>query len=1082
MKVAGSDVSFPQLEREVLAAWEKGQTFKASLDHRAKAPEFAFYDGPPFANGLPHYGHLLANTLKDTVPRYWTMRGFKVERRFGWDCHGLPVEYEIEKRDKLKGRTDILAMGVAKFNEECRSSVLHYAKEWEKTITRLGRWVDWKNQYRTMDKSFMESVWWVFTQLYEKGLVYRDYKVVPYSPRITAVLSNFEANQNYKDVQDPAITVKFKLRGEDGFFLAWTTTPWTLISNLALAVGPDIDYVKVREKSSGEILWLAEARLPAYFKKQKGETAEPFEVLETVKGSQLAGKSYEPLFSYFKDQANSFCVFADAYVTTEDGTGIVHQAPAYGEDDFRVCRKGGIELVDPLDEEARFRPQIAEYAGQFCKDADKEIIKRLKAEGKLYKQDVLVHSYPFCERTDTPLIYRAIPAWYVAVEKLNKDLVANNQKINWVPGHLKDGRMGKWLENARDWAISRNRFWGTPLPIWECRTDPAHVRVFGDVPSLERATGKKIDDLHKHFIDDLEVECPACKSKMRRVPEVFDCWFESGSMPYAQLHYPFENKDRFEHVFPADFIAEGLDQTRGWFYTLSVLSTALFNRPAFKNVVVNGIICDETGRKMSKRHRNYTPPEDLLEKYGADSVRLYMLNSPILRGEDLIFSDRGVLETTRAVLLPLWNAHSFLATYAAADGWKPEASLAAGKAPAAVDELDRWILSRLQSLAAGVHQQMERYHLYAVIPLVIDFIEDLTNWYIRLSRRRFWGGAASTDEDEGSAVMDGSSGANAGGEKGDPLAYATLFHVLCEFSKIFAPFAPFVSERIFENLTHGLSSAPASVHLTDMPMPVERLIDKDLEERMALVRRVTNLGRSLRAKHQIKTRQVLPSIQVITRNEGDHGIIEAGAATIRQELNIKAIDFSTDEARFVRLGVKPNLRTLGKRLGGQLNTVRVALEKITASHDDVAALLRDLETSGSVTVAGFSLSEEDFLIERGPKDDRLIATEKGVTVLLDTRLSEELLREGLARELINRIQRMRKESGLNVSDRIKVRYAASGRAVDALRDFHAYIADETLAVLMEPAPGPQDLSAVMGPDHQKFSLDGGEVEIWLARA
>ena len=1076
MKPVGSDVNFPSMEREVLAGWESQKTFRASIEQRGTAREFAFYDGPPFANGLPHYGHLLANTIKDTVPRYWTMRGFRVERRFGWDCHGLPVEYEIEKRDKLKGRKDILEMGVAKFNEECRASVLHYTKEWQKTITRLGRWVDWDNQYRTMDKSFMESVWWVFGQLFEKGLVYRDYKVVPYSPRITAVLSNFEANQNYKDVQDPAVTVKFKLKGEEGFLLAWTTTPWTLISNLALAVGPEIDYVKIREKASGETLYMAEARLPAYFKKPKGASNkpedEPYEILATMKGEQLAGKTYEPLFPYFKDQPGAFRVFADGYVTTEDGTGIVHQAPAYGEDDFRVCRKGGIDLVDPLDEEACFRAVIPEYAGQFCKDADKEIIKRLKAEGKLYKQDVLVHSYPFCERTDTPLIYRAIPAWYVAVEKLNKDLVANNQKINWVPGHLKDGRMGKWLENARDWAISRNRFWGTPLPIWECRNDQSHVRVFSAVADLEKATGKKIDDLHKHFVDDLEVDCPQCSAKMRRVPEVFDCWFESGSMPYAQLHYPFENKDRLEKIFPADFIAEGLDQTRGWFYTLSVLSTALFNRPAFKNVVVNGIILDESGRKMSKRHRNYTPPDALLDKYGSDSVRLYMLNSPILRGEDLIFSDKGVLETTRAVLLPLWNAHSFLTTYAAADGWKPDASLAKGIAPKATDEMDLWILSRLQSLLAGVQQQMEQYHLYAVVPLVIGFIEDLTNWYIRLSRRRFWGAAGS---DQGGDDEDPSSTHASGGEKGDPMAYATLFHVLCEFSKVFAPFAPFVSERIFHNLTAGLAGVPASVHLADMPMANKDLIRPELEERMALVRRVTNLGRSLRAKHQIKTRQALPSILVITRKESDRGIIEAGATTIRQELNIKKIEFSTDEAKFVRLGVKPNLRTLGKRLGGQLNVVKTTLEKVTANHDEVTALLARLESQGSVEVAGFQLAEEDFLIDRGPKDDRLIATEKGVTVLLDTHLTEELVREGIAREVINRVQRMRKESGLNVTDRIRLAFKATDRIAPALGDFQSYIADETLAVSI-------DLAGNQGTHHQKFPLEGGEVEIWLSKA
>ena len=1078
MKPIGSEVNFPSMEHELLAEWETQKTFRASLDQRASAPEFAFYDGPPFANGLPHYGHLLANTIKDTVPRYWTMRGYRVERRFGWDCHGLPVEYEIEKRDHLKGRKDILAMGISKFNEECRASVLHYAKEWQKTITRLGRWVDWDNQYRTMDKPFMESVWWVFGQLFEKGLVYRDYKVVPYSPRITAVLSNFEANQNYKDVQDPALTVKFKLRGEDAFFLAWTTTPWTLISNLALAVGPDIDYVKIREKASGEVYYLAEARLSAYFKKGKGSGSEElFEILGTMKGAHLAGATYEPLFPYFKDQPGAFRVFADGYVTTEDGTGIVHQAPAYGEDDFRVCRKGGIDLVDPIDEEACFRAVIPEYVGMFVKDADKEIIKRLKAESKLYKQDVIVHSYPFCERTDTPLIYRAIPAWYVAVEKLNKDLVANNQKINWVPGHLKDGRMGKWLENARDWAISRNRFWGTPLPIWECKNDQSHVRVFSSVADLEKATAKKIDDLHKHYIDDLEVECPTCSGQMRRIPEVFDCWFESGSMPYAQLHYPFENKAQFEKIFPADFIAEGLDQTRGWFYTLSVLSTALFNRPAFKNVVVNGIILDESGRKMSKRHRNYTPPEDLLNKFGSDSVRLYMLNSPILRGEDLIFSDKGVLETTRTVLLPLWNAHSFLTTYAAADGWKPDPSLGQGTPPQATDEMDLWMLSRLQSLVAGVQQQMEQYRLYAVVPLVTDFIEDLTNWYIRLGRRRFWG--ASGSQTSGASGDEDEANEGAGPDRGDPMAYATLFHVLCEFSKVFAPFAPFISERIYHNLTAGLAGVKKSVHLTDMPMPRSELIHPELEERMALVRRVTNLGRSLRAKHQIKTRQALPSILVITRREADRAIITAGAATIRQELNIKAIEFSTEESRFVRLGVKPNLRTLGKRLGGQLNVVRTKLEQITANHDDVAALLAALESVGSVEVAGFTLAEEDFLIERGPKDDRLIATEKGVTVLLDTHLTEDLLREGLAREVINRVQRMRKDAGLNVTDRIRLAFKAPEGIRSALEEFKIYIADETLAVGLE-VDGTQQ--GAEGAHHQKFPFDGGDVEIWLSKA
>ena len=656
MRPVSPGVEFPALEREVLSFWEKSRAFQVSYERRKGAKEFLFYDGPPFANGLPHYGHLLANSTKDAVPRYWTMRGYYVERRFGWDCHGVPVEYEIEKREKLAGRRDILKMGVDKFNETCRASVMHYQAEWRKTITRLGRWVDWENQYRTMDKDFMETVWWVLGELHRQGLVYRDYKVVPYSPRITSVLSNFEANQNYKDVQDPALTVKFKLRDEDGYLLAWTTTPWTLISNLALCAGSKITYTKIKEKSSGDIYYLAEARLPHVFKPGKGGELG-YEVLGTFTGEQLKGKAYEPLFPYYKDAKNAFRLLTDDYVSTDDGTGIVHQAPAFGEDDFRVCRAAGIELVDPLDEEGNFKAVIPEYKGQFVKDADKEIIKDLKAAGKILRHDTLVHSYPFCERTDQPLIYRAIPAWYVAVERIRDRLVANNQKIRWVPGHLKDGRMGKWLEGARDWAISRNRFWGTPLPIWVCESNDQHITVIDSVAALEERVGKKVDDLHKHYIDDLTFKCDQCSKTMKRVPEVFDCWFESGSMPYAQLHYPFENKERFQGVFPADFIAEGLDQTRGWFYTLSVLSTCLFNSPAFKNVIVNGTILDETGRKMSKRHRNYTAPDALLEKYGADSVRLYMMNSAILRGEDLIFSDKGVKDTIRAVILPLWNAY-----------------------------------------------------------------------------------------------------------------------------------------------------------------------------------------------------------------------------------------------------------------------------------------------------------------------------------------------------------------------------------------------------------------------------------------
>ena len=682
--------------------------------------------------------------------------------------------------------------------------------------------------------------------------------------------------------------------------------------------------------------------------------------------------------------------------------------------------------MDPLDDGACFNESISEYKGLFVKDADKPIIKNLKEQGKIFKHETIVHSYPYCDRTDSPLIYRAIPAWYVSVEKIKQDLVTNNQSINWVPEHLRDGRMGKWLENARDWAISRNRFWGTPIPIWLCEKNEKHRVCIGSIAELEEKSGTTIKDLHKHFLDDVTFRCAECGSQMRRIPEVFDCWFESGSMPYAQLHYPFENKDKFVRSFPADFIAEGLDQTRGWFYTLCVLSGALFEKPAFKNVVVNGMILASDGRKMSKRWQNYTPPEDLLETYGADSIRLYMLNSAVLRGGDLCFTNDGVKDTTRAVLLPLWNAFSFLSTYAEADGWKPDASLVAGHPPDVTGELDQWIISKYHTLIANVQEHMEAYRLYNVVPQVLNFIEDLTNWYIRLSRRRFWGEDQSLSQDSRAA-------------------YDTLYYVLLGFTKVFAPFAPFVSEKIYQNLVEGDPNALESVHLCSMPIAETRFKNAKLEAQMALIKRVTELGRSLRSKHQIKTRQVLPGLLVITRNSEDQLSIEKYAALIKSELNIKDIDFSTDEDRFVKLSVKPNLRTLGKRLGKDLKSLVDHLNGLSCTHGDVAKLLAVLEQQNSAVVLGHTLTIDDFLIERGPKDGRLIATENGVTVLLDTTLTEALLLEGLAREIVNRIQKMRKDCKFKVSDRIFVEIAGDERLLTAVQNNVGYLTGEVLA-------------------------------------
>ena len=960
MKPISSSVDLPQLEEAVLKKWSEQKTFAAQETLRENAKEFSFYDGPPFANGLPHYGHLLANTIKDVVPRYWIMKGFKVKRRFGWDCHGLPVEVEIEKTHNLKGRPDILKMGVKAFNEACRSSVMHYTKEWQKTIQRLGRWVDWDDQYRTMDRDYMESVWWVFSELYKKGLIYSDYKVVAYSPRTTSVVANFEANQNYKEVQDPSVTVKFKARGEDFYFLAWTTTPWTLPSNLALCVGEEIEYVKIRDHKSKETWVLAKACLANLYSSKNEEGG--YEVLDNFPGKDLQNLEYEPLFSYFAGHDNAFRVLLADYVTTESGTGVVHQAPAFGEDDYRTCRANGIELVDPVDESGHFTSLVPDYQGLYIKDADKAICSDLKARGALIRHSTIVHSYPFDERTNTPLIYKAVPSWYVAVEKLVPKLVANNQQVNWVPGHIKDGRMGTWLKGARDWAISRNRFWGTPLPVWAC-SDCESTWVASSVSDLEERAERRFSDIHKHILSDVELPCTACAGTMTITDAVFDCWFESGSMPYAQLHYPFENKAHFESVFPADFIAEGLDQTRGWFYTLSVLSAALFDRPAFKNVIVNGLILGKNGKKMSKRLRNYTPPGELIDSYGADSVRLFMINSQLVRGEDLIFTDKGVRDIARLVLLPLWNALSFFTTYASAESWKPDFGLIQTRQPKSENELDQWLLSKLQSLIVDVDTHMKSYKLYLVVPRVLAFVEDLTNWYIRLSRRRFWG--------EGNSQGQMSSDQNA--------AFETLYYALVQFSKVLAPFAPFISERIFGLLTDDANGDVASsVHLCDFPEVLSELKNSDLETKIENVRLAVNLGRSLRQQHGLKVRQALRSMTVVSADRTTLEAIKGGVSLLQKELNVKEVKFAENEAEHVELALKPNLPVLGKRLGRELSKVRNFLSELNQNQNKIATFLAEIGSAQGSSIGGHKVELGDFLVERRARQESVVATERGL--------------------------------------------------------------------------------------------------------
>ena len=790
MEPVAENVKLAEVELEVLKFWDEKEIFAKTLTKTRQQPPFIFYDGPPFATGLPHYGHLLAGTIKDIIPRFWTMRGRYVERRFGWDCHGLPVEMEIEQTLGLNGKSDIERFGVAQFNTECRKIVLRYTKEWEKTVRRMGRWVDFRNDYRTMDLPFMESVWWAFKQLWDKGLIYEGHKVLPFSTRLGTVLSNFEANLNYKEVQDPALTVRFAVEGEEHtYFVAWTTTPWTLPSNLALAVGPEIDYVKVRDHSDNLCYILAESRLKVYFPKPETYTIEA-----RYQGKDLVGRIYTPLLPYFADKkaTGAFRVLPADYVTTEDGTGIVHIAPAFGEEDFYACQKAGIDLVNPVDDEGRFTAPVSDFLGLHVKEADPKIIEKLKREKKLVHQGTITHSYPFCWRSDTPLIYRAVTTWFVRVEAFRDALVANNKLTAWVPEHLRDGRFGNWLENARDWAISRNRYWGTPLPIWK-NDDSSEIVCLESVADLAHRTGMRVTDLHREYVDDLTFPAANGKGMMRRVPYVFDCWFESGSMPYAQVHYPFERKEDFARLFPADFIAEGLDQTRGWFYTLAVISSALFNKPAFYHVVVNGLVLAEDGKKMSKRLKNYPEPEEILAEHGADALRLYLINSPLVRAEELRFSESGVRDTVRRLLLPWWNAYKFFVTYALVDQWRP-AQTPAEPSP---NILDRWIVSRQQSLVRRTSQEMEAYRLYNVVPALLDFLNELTNWYVRLNRRRFWGEGADADKS---------------------FAYRALYDVLVGFSKLMAPFTPFLADAIYRNLmTLQDGSTTESVHLEDFP-------------------------------------------------------------------------------------------------------------------------------------------------------------------------------------------------------------------------------------------------------------------------
>ncbi len=1046
---------FPKQEEEILAFWEQHDTFKKSIEQRANAEEFVFYDGPPFATGLPHFGHFIPSTIKDIIPRYRTMKGKKVERRFGWDCHGLPVENLIEKELGINSKHEIEAYGIAAFNDKCRASVLKYTNEWRKIITRMGRWVDFDNDYKTMDADFMESIWWVAKALWDKGMIYEGKYILPYCPRCSTVLSTHELAQGYKEKQDPAITVRFKVINEpktfadtftaDGktFFLAWTTTPWTLPSNLGLCMGPEIDYVKILDKPTGDFYILAESRLHAYYKDEND-----YEVVYKKKGADFAGVKYEPLFPYFSSLAvkedgsdGAFRVFTADFVSTEDGTGIVHTAPGFGEDDWNVFKDTGIPAVIPIDAECRFTKDVPDFEGRFVKDCDKDIIDRLKKESKLVKRDVIVHQYPHCWRCGSPLIYRGIGSWFVRVSAERENLLRANSRIKWQPAHIKNGRFGKWLLGARDWAISRNRYWGNPIPIWKC-DDCGHAVCVGSREELKKYSGVYPDDLHKQFVDEITFPCQKCGGTMRRIPEVFDCWFESGSMPYAQQHYPFENKEYFENHFPADFISEGLDQTRGWFYTLTVLASALFDAPAFNNCIVNGIVLAEDGRKMSKSLRNYTDPVEAINKFSADAIRLFLMHSAVVRGDEIRYSDEGVREVIKSIILPLWNSYSFFVQYANIDGVTCTGHEFDKKLPD--NPLDRWILSVSQQMIKDVTEALDDYDLSAAVDPMLRFIDRINNWYIRRNRRRFWKSGNDADKLE---------------------AYGALYSALKTLMLVTAPLIPFLAEAVWQNLR--TDEDKESVHLMDYPVYNERFRDEKLEFKMAAVQKAVSMGRSLRNQFNLKNRQPLASIALVTRDAAEKSVLESMIETIREELNVKKVLFHEKEAELVEYGAKANFRVLGKQLGAKMKNAAARIAKLAESQ--IADILDGKKVAIDVDGETVRLDAENVIVERTEKEDLKVLNDGTLTVGLDTKITDSLKKEGYARDLVRGIQNLRKSSGFDITDRIKLSVSGDAELKSAFEEFKDFIAGETLASSIEWSGDLQN-AAVVEADDKNWSI------------
>jgi isoleucyl-tRNA synthetase len=1003
---------FPSIEEKILQRWLDDNTFQKSIDQRPDNNEFTFNDGPPFANGLPHHGHLLTGYVKDVIPRYQTMKGHKVTRRFGWDCHGLPAEMEAEKELPVSGRASIIDYGIEEFNAHCRSSVLRYTNEWEKTVTRQARWVDFNHDYKTMDRDYMESVMWAFKELWNKGLLYEAFRVMPYSWGAETPLSNFEIRLDdaTRPRQDPAVTVAFSLSPSEGDLgpmkiLAWTTTPWTLPSNLALGVGPEVTY-SLMQDSEGTIFVLGSDAIERY-----SAQLESASEIGTMHGSDLVGRTYTPLFDYFADRTDAFRVLEADFVDAAEGTGVVHMAPGFGEDDQNLCESNGIFIgeVVPVDDQGKFTEAVPDWAGMNVFDANPEIIRELKSLGHLIRHDTYEHNYPHCWRTDTPIIYKAISSWYVKVTDFRDQMVEINKEINWIPDHVRDGRFGTWLSGARDWSISRNRFWGSPIPVWKS-DNPEYPRtdVYGSLDEIEADFGVRPNDLHRPFIDDLtrpNPDDPTGKSVMRRVPEVLDCWFESGSMPFAQFHYPFENEAWFEEHFPADFIVEYINQTRGWFYTMHVLATALFDRPAFSNVICHGILLAEDGAKLSKKLRNYTEPEEIFVSQGADALRWYLMSSAIVRGGDLRISDTGIDDVVRQVLLPIWNAYSFFTLYANADNYKAEFRTNSEQL------LDKYLLAKTRLLIESVTERMDAYDISGATTEIHNFIDALNNWYIRRSRNRFW--AKSSDDNE----LD----------KRD--AHDTLYTVLVTLSRVSAPFLPMIMEEIHTGLTES-----QSVHLCDWPDPSSLPSDPDLVKNMDLIREIASTALRLREESGLRVR--LP-LNCLTIAGTEVAIVPELTHLLTDEVNVKSVQFSEDINQYASFTLQPNGGVLGPRLGGKVQEVFAAARSGDFIQND----------DGTVTICDEVLEPNEFELALNSPEGTTAATLSGenIVVVLDAELTPELQIEGLARDVVRQVQQARREADLVVTDRIKLWLEGSEDLLQAVNTHESYVASQVLA-------------------------------------